>query len=86
MRMLGHAIHDGAEYVPAELLAAWEARDPVMLYGARLVAEGLVTEAQLDAIGRSCEEEVEDTIAFAEASPWPDPATVEEGVYAATCR
>ena len=29
MRMLGHAIHDGAEYVPAELLAEWEARDPI---------------------------------------------------------
>lgn len=83
MRMLGHAIHDGAEYVPAELLAAWEARDPVILYGARLVGEGVATEAVLDAIGRACEEEVEDAIAFAEASPWPDPAMVEEGVYAA---
>ena len=29
MRMLGHAIHDGAEYVPAELLAEWQARDPI---------------------------------------------------------
>jgi pyruvate dehydrogenase E1 component alpha subunit len=29
MRMLGHAIHDGAEYVPSELLAIWEQRDPL---------------------------------------------------------
>ncbi len=39
MRMLGHAIHDGAEYVPAGLLAEWEARDPVVGYAARLIAE-----------------------------------------------
>jgi TPP-dependent pyruvate/acetoin dehydrogenase alpha subunit len=25
---------------------------------------------------------VEDALAFAEASPWPDPASVTEGVYA----
>ena len=29
MRMLGHAIHDGAEYVPNALLQEWELRDPV---------------------------------------------------------
>ena len=28
MRMQGHAIHDGFEYVPRELLAYWEERDP----------------------------------------------------------
>ena len=38
MRMLGHAIHDGAEYVPQELLAQWEARDPITTYAARLIA------------------------------------------------
>ena len=35
LRMLGHAIHDGAEYVPRELLATWEARDPVPAIDAR---------------------------------------------------
>src|SRR5450756_1332080 len=36
MRMLGHAIHDGAEYVPPELLAEWEVRDPVLCYACLL--------------------------------------------------
>ncbi|MCX7853322.1 MAG: thiamine pyrophosphate-dependent dehydrogenase E1 component subunit alpha [Caldilineales bacterium] len=82
MRMLGHAIHDGAEYVPRELLAAWEAKDPIRCYEARLLAEGIADREELDEIGRRCEIEIEDAIAFAEASPWPDPATVAEGVYA----
>lgn len=82
MRMLGHAIHDGAEYVPRELLTAWEAKDPIRCYEARLLAEGIADREELDEIGRRCEIEIEDAIAFAEASPWPDPATVAEGVYA----
>lgn len=82
MRMLGHAIHDGAEYVPRELLAAWEAKDPIRRYEERLLAEGIADREELDEIGRRCEIEIEDAIAFAEASPWPDPATVADGVYA----
>jgi pyruvate dehydrogenase E1 component alpha subunit len=81
LRMLGHAIHDGAEYVPRELLAEWEARDPVIAYRRKLAAAAAATK-QLDEIDRRCREEVEDAVAFAEASPWPDPATVTDGVYA----
>ncbi|RME80392.1 MAG: thiamine pyrophosphate-dependent dehydrogenase E1 component subunit alpha [Caldilineae bacterium] len=82
MRMLGHAIHDGAEYVPRELLAEWEKRDPIRLYEERLLSAEICDQAELDEIGRRCEVEIEDAIAYAEASPWPDPATVLEGVYA----
>jgi TPP-dependent pyruvate/acetoin dehydrogenase alpha subunit len=82
MRMLGHAIHDGAEYVPAELLAEWEARDPIERFEARLITEGVSDQAELNEIGQRCEVEVEDAIAYAEASPWPDPETVTLGVYA----
>ena len=31
-RRLGHAQHDPAEYVPKEMRAYWEARDPILLY------------------------------------------------------
>lgn len=81
LRMLGHAVHDGAEYVPRELLARWEARDPVACYRRTLAGLG-VSEDQLGMIERRCRAEVEDAVAFAEASPWPDPATVTRGVYA----
>jgi pyruvate dehydrogenase E1 component alpha subunit len=81
LRMLGHAVHDGAEYVPRELLAEWDARDPVIGYR-RTLAAADVAEEQLVAIDRRCRDEVEDAVAFAEASPWPDPTTVTRGVYA----
>lgn len=82
MRMLGHAIHDGAEYVPRELLAEWEAKNPVLRFEQRLLAEGLVDQAEIDEIRQRCQVEVADAIEFAEQSPYPDPETLEEGVYA----
>lgn len=82
MRMLGHAIHDGAEYVPQELLEEWEARNPVVLYEQKLLDAGIVDEEELAEIRQRCEVEVTDAVEYAENSPLPDPATVEEGVYA----
>lgn len=82
MRMMGHAIHDGADYVPPELLAEWEERDPLRLYEQHLMAESIADPVELDEIGFRCQTEVADAIAFAEASPMPDAATVSDGVYA----
>jgi pyruvate dehydrogenase E1 component alpha subunit len=82
MRMLGHAIHDGAEYVPAELLEHWKARDPVAAMRRRLLEGGTVTEDQLVAIDHVAQQKVRDAIATAEAAPLPDPSTLYDGVYA----
>ena len=82
MRMLGHAIHDGAEYVPTELLDHWKARDPVAAMRRRLLDEGTVTEDQLVAIDLVAQQKVRDAIAAAEAAPLPDPSTLYDGVYA----
>jgi len=82
MRMLGHAIHDGAEYVPAELLAAWEKRDPVALYRQKLLASGVTDADELDEIAQRATVEVVAAIESAEASPLPDPSSVAYGVYA----
>ncbi len=82
MRMLGHAIHDGAEYVPPELLAEWEKRDPVKLFREKLVASGVADAVELDEIGHRAAVEVVAAIEAAEASPLPEPSSVMYGVYA----
>lgn len=82
MRMMGHAIHDGAEYVPRDLLEEWERRDPVVTYEARLLAANLVDQVEIDEIKERCTIEITDAIHYAENSPFPDAATVTEGVYA----
>lgn len=82
MRMLGHAIHDGAEYVPRELLEEWEKRNPVECFERKLLEQGITDETEIEEIKQRCRVEIADAIEFAEKSPLPDPATVAEGVYA----
>jgi len=80
-RRLGHAQHDPAEYVPKEMRAYWEARDPIALYEKFLAAEKL-----LDAAGKKAIDDKLDTLLaaereFAENSPMPPPELAETGVY-----
>jgi len=82
MRMRGHAIHDNMAYVPPELLEAWERRDPLLRHEALLRERGLLDDAGLAALGAEIERELDEAQAFAEASPYPDPATVTDGVFA----
>lgn len=82
MRMLGHAIHDGAEYVPADLLAKWEARDPITLYEGKLLVADIVDGQYLADTEKRCKKIAANAIAAAEASDWPDPSEILDGVYA----
>jgi pyruvate dehydrogenase E1 component alpha subunit len=82
MRMLGHAIHDGAEYVPADLLEAWARRDPLHVYRRRLVGDGVANDADLDGIDAAARHRAEQAAAAAEAAPFPDPSSLTDGVWA----
>jgi TPP-dependent pyruvate/acetoin dehydrogenase alpha subunit len=82
MRMLGHAIHDGAEYVPADLLAEWELRDPLTVQRRRLIEHGVATSEALDSLDRAARERIARAVESAEAAPFPDPDTVTDWVYA----
>lgn len=86
MRMLGHAIHDGAEYVPKALLEAWAARDPVRGYRTQLLETGVADEAELGEITQRAELEIAAALLAAEASPFPEPGSVHAGVYADATR
>ena len=82
LRMLGHAVHDGAEYVPRELLAEWEARDPVIGYRAQACRESVCPRNNSRRSIGAAGPKSWTPSTLAEASPWPDPATVTRGVYA----
>jgi TPP-dependent pyruvate/acetoin dehydrogenase alpha subunit len=80
-RRLGHAQHDPAEYVPKEMRAYWEGRDPIALYEKFLMGQKL-----LDAKSKKeMEEKIEKLLAaereFAENSPMPPPEFAATGVY-----
>jgi pyruvate dehydrogenase E1 component alpha subunit len=80
-RMTGHAAHDAAEYVPKHLWAEWEAKDPIQRLDRRMVEQGWATREQVDAIYARVRQETDEAQAWAEASPYPDPADLLSGVY-----
>jgi len=82
MRMRGHAEHDDMKYVPKEQLEAWAARDPLVLYERRLLEDGTASRGELEQIGADLDAFVQGELAWAEASPLPDPESGMDGVYA----
>ena len=82
MRMRGHAIHDNMAYVPPELLATWNARDPIARLELQLRERGLLTDERLAELRTRIEHELDEAQAFAEASPYPEGSSVTERVYA----
>jgi TPP-dependent pyruvate/acetoin dehydrogenase alpha subunit len=85
MRMLGHAQHDAAEYVPRAMREAWKERDPLERFE-KYLTERKLWDAKIkreidDRVAREIRAEVE----FAENSPAPPPETAAEGVYCDGC-
>src|SRR5262245_27026874 len=82
MRMRGHAIHDNMAYVPQALLEEWTRRDPLARFEAALREHDLLDDDKLAELERRITAEIDDAETYAESSPYPDPATLEVGVYA----
>ncbi|HUP05311.1 MAG TPA: thiamine pyrophosphate-dependent dehydrogenase E1 component subunit alpha [Bryobacteraceae bacterium] len=80
-RMTGHSAHDNAHYVPPELFEEWSKRDPIKRLEARMAAEGWAEPEEIESLHAAILKEVDEALAFAEASPLPDPATLTDGVY-----
>jgi 2-oxoisovalerate dehydrogenase E1 component len=69
-------------YADGERYAFWAARDPIPTYAAKLVAEGVLREGDLDRLKSEAEALVEAEARAVVAAPWPDPAAVGVGVVA----
>ena len=85
MRMKGHAQHDPAEYVPKEMFAYWEARDPIARYEKYLTENGFWDDKAKAALDARIEKELKEELEFAEKSPLPPPELAEQGVYCEGC-
>jgi acetoin:2,6-dichlorophenolindophenol oxidoreductase subunit alpha len=61
---------------------AWKAKDPVALFRARMVEEGVIGEKEAQRIDDAARAEVQDAVQFALASPFPAPEEAVKFVYA----
>ena len=81
MRMRGHAEHDDARYVPKELIEEWRAKDPIDRFQRYLREEAGFSPEELQAVAQRIAGEIEEDAAYADASPYPEPARAFGGVF-----
>src|SRR6195256_4071089 len=80
-RFRGHSMADPEEYRTKEQVETWRRRDPIATYGERLVAEGIVNGEERDELDRQAQARVDEAVAFADASPFPEPSSLYDDVY-----
>ena len=80
-RMTGHSAHDAAHYVPQGLFDEWGKLDPITRLEAAILAAGWEDEAGLERARAAVHAEVDEAVAWAENSPFPDAASLTDGVY-----
>jgi 2-oxoisovalerate dehydrogenase E1 component len=82
IRPYSHSLSDDeVHYRTTAERDADSARDPLRTFPARLLAEGIATEAELEQIAKSVEEEVDVATDIAVASPQPGVDTIYDYVY-----
>ena len=80
-RQHGHFEGDPATYKPKEEQAAWMAKDPMPRYSKFLVDNGVMTQAEIDAVDKKVDGEIEAAIKFADAQPFAPDDSVVTDVY-----
>jgi pyruvate dehydrogenase E1 component alpha subunit len=81
-RFRGHSISDPALYRTKEALNKTMERDPILLLKDVLIEHKMLNEDIFRDLDKEQKEIVVATMKFAEESPWPDPMTLGEGVFA----
>ena len=80
-RQHGHFEGDPSIYKPKEEQAAWMEKDPMPRYAKFLVENGVMTQEEVDAVDAQVAQEIEDSIAFADAQPFPSVESAVVDVY-----
>ena len=80
-RFRGHSMADPEEYRTKEEVEEWRARDPIESFSKRLVEEGVLKEEDVKAMDEKAVEAVDESVRFADASPFPDLDSLYDDVY-----
>lgn len=81
-RIRGHSKSDRNLYRTKEEIDAWRGADPIRRLERDLETAGRFGRDELEAIEREAQRRIDEALAFAKASPDPDPATLSQDVYA----
>nr|WP_087575487.1 thiamine pyrophosphate-dependent dehydrogenase E1 component subunit alpha [Sphingomonas sp. CDS-1] len=81
-RFNGHLVGDAAHYIPREEIAVAKEKDPVPALRKRLLADGIVSETDLDGIEAEIKAAIDAAVTAAYAAELPDVAELKRDVFA----
>jgi pyruvate dehydrogenase E1 component alpha subunit len=79
---MGHSMNDPGVYRTPEEVEVWKQKCPIRRFEAYLKGRNLLDDQKVEAVYRRVNEEIEEAIRFAEASPLPSPEDTLLDVYA----
>jgi TPP-dependent pyruvate/acetoin dehydrogenase alpha subunit len=82
-RFRGHSRTDPGKYRPEGELERWKERDPLVVLGTELASEGVLSEAEQDALREDVQRLVDDAAERAKQAPLPTMEEIRTYVYAA---
>ncbi len=80
-RFLGHFVGDPQNYRTKEEVEEWKKRDPIQMFRARVIAEGSLAAAEMDAVDQQLTRDMEAALEFARQSPEPDTALALQDIF-----
>ncbi len=80
-RFRAHSMYDPDRYRTKEEIARWEERDPLETFPAMLVAHGLLTPEEHEALEREVADEIAHAVEFAETAAWEPVEDLSLDVY-----
>jgi pyruvate dehydrogenase E1 component alpha subunit len=81
-RFMGHSMSDPGNYRTRAEIEKYQERDPIKLFSASLKEEKIIDDQKLQAIDEECKAIVEQSVKFAEESPYPAPEELYTDIYA----
>ncbi|MEN9459419.1 MAG: pyruvate dehydrogenase (acetyl-transferring) component subunit alpha [Bacteroidota bacterium] len=80
-RYKGHSVSDPQKYRSKEEVEEYKDQDPIIKVASTILDNGFATQMELDAINARVNAIVDESVKFAEESPWPDDSEVLKDVY-----
>lgn len=75
-RYKGHSMSDPAKYRTKEEVEEYKSKDPIESTLATMLKKKYISMAEVETINQRIMEEVDESVRFAEESPYPDPAEI----------
>jgi len=80
-RYRGHSMADPEDYRTKDEVTEWRSRDPLEAFPKRLVEEQALSQEDVDRLDEQAAKAVDAAVEFAEASPFPELASLYDDVY-----